>query len=67
MVMTMTENKPAAISSIHTASTARWLATVLATARAEAKAAPPPGAVERIRARVFGEASGRKHTRTLAA
>jgi len=63
----MTENKPAAVTSISTASTARWLVSTLATARLEAKAAPSPEAVERIRAQVFGEGAGRRHTRTLAA
>ena len=64
-VTTMTNDTPAAITSIEDAATARWLARKLAPARALVQAEPSEAALERIRARVFGETP--RKTRTLAA
>lgn len=60
--------KPAAkITDIEDAATAKWLAKTLEPARAEAGARPDVDAVERIRARVFGDALPRKASRSIAA
>jgi hypothetical protein len=64
-VTTMTDETPAAITNIEDASTARWLAKTLAPARARVQAEPSEQALDRIRARVFGEAP--RKARTLAA
>ena len=61
----MTTEAPAPISSIQDASTARWLARALEPARARVLAAPTDDALERIRARIFGERP--RKARTLAA
>jgi hypothetical protein len=61
----MTTEAAAAITSIEDASTARWLARALAPARNRVQAEPSDEAIQRIRARVFGEAP--KKERTLAA
>lgn len=65
----MTTETPAAISHIQDASTARWLARVLAPTRARVLAEPTDEAIERIRARVLGEraAGGGRKVRTIAA
>jgi hypothetical protein len=60
----MTTETAAAITSIEDASTARWLTQTLAPARDRVQAEPSDEALERIRARVFGEAP--KKARTLA-
>jgi hypothetical protein len=64
---TMTEHTPATVSDIEDAATARWLTRTLGPARAAVMRAPTAEAVDRIRARVLGEAAPRKHTRSLAA
>jgi len=61
-----TETKPATVTSIETASTARWLTRALERARADARKAPTEDAVDRIRLRVFGEGA-KKAQRTIAA
>jgi hypothetical protein len=61
----MVTRTPAAITNIEEASTARWLARTLAADRARVLSEPSDAAVERIRARLFGERS--KKERTLAA
>lgn len=61
----MTNETPAAVTSIEDASTARWLSKTLAPARNRVQAEPSEEAIERIRARVFGAAP--KKVRTLAA
>jgi hypothetical protein len=60
-----TETPTAAVSHIQDASTARWLARALEPARARVLAEPGEEAIERIRARIFGDRSHK--TRTLAA
>ena len=45
----------------------RWLAQTLRPARARLQSAPPPEAVERIRARVFGDAKPTRKPRSIAA
>jgi hypothetical protein len=62
---TMSTN--AKISDIEDASTSRWLATTLAPAQRRVKEGPSAEAIDRIRARVFGEAPARKATRSIAA
>ena len=57
----------ATVHSIEAASTARWLANALAPARARAKQAPTENAIDRIRARVFGETGAKKRERSIAA
>jgi hypothetical protein len=49
------------------ASTARWLSEALLPMRERVAAEPSDEAVERIRARVFGETHTRKRARRLAA
>ena len=61
----MTTETPAAITNIQDASTARWLARALESARARVLAEPSDEAIERIRGRIFGERP--RKTRTLAA
>jgi hypothetical protein len=61
----MTTDTPSAIVKIEDASTARLVARALAPARARVLAEPTDAAIERIRARIFGEQ--RRKTRTLAA
>jgi hypothetical protein len=61
----MTTETAAPITSIQDASTARWLARALEPARTRVLAAPSQAAIERIRARVFGEPL--RKARTLAA
>ena len=65
----MTTETPAAITNIQDASTARFVARALAPARDRVLAEPTDEALERIRARIFGEraAVGGRKTRTLAA
>ena len=63
----MTQDKPATIHNIETASTARWLSRALSRARARAKDGPSAEAVDRIRARVFGEQAEKKTQRSIAA
>ncbi|MEX2246235.1 MAG: hypothetical protein WEC75_06070 [Dehalococcoidia bacterium] len=64
----MTE-KPAtaAVTDIEDAATEKWLARTLAQARAHIKTTPSQEAVDRVRARVLGEAAPRKVERTKAA
>jgi hypothetical protein len=61
----MTTEAPASISSIEDAAMARWLTRTLAPTRARVLGEPSEEAIERIRARLFGEAP--KKTRILAA
>ncbi len=61
----MTNETPAAVTSIEDAAIARWLARTLAPARARVQAEPSDEALDRIRARVFGQAP--RKVRTLAA
>jgi hypothetical protein len=63
----MTQDKPATVHSIEAASNARWLSARLAPARARLKEAPTAEAVDRIRARVFGEPAEKKTHRSIAA
>jgi hypothetical protein len=62
-----TKTESATITSIETATTARWLTRTLAPARARTKDAPTAEAVDRIRARVFGEPAAKKTERSIAA
>ncbi len=55
------------VSAIEDGSNSRWLAATLLPARARVHAVPTEEAVERIRARVFGEAATRKKHRKIAA
>jgi hypothetical protein len=64
---TKTADTTATVHSIEAASTARWLASALAPARARAKQAPAADAIDRIRARVFGEPAAKKRERSIAA
>ncbi len=57
-----TTETPAAITSIEDASAARWLASALEPARARGATEPTDEAIERIRARVFGERPRRAGT-----
>jgi len=63
----MTHETPASVHSIETASTSRWLSRALAPARARSNEVPSAEAIDRIRARVFGETSPRKRERSIAA
>lgn len=63
----MTDKTSASITSIETATTARWLSRALAPARYRSKEAPTAEAVDRIRARVFGETATKKADRSIAA
>ena len=65
--MTTKTKEPATITSIESASAARWLRVALAPARARAKQEPTATAVDRIRARVFGEGVQKKTHRSIAA
>jgi hypothetical protein len=64
---TKTATTTATVHSIEAATTARWLASALAPARARAKQAPSEDAVDRIRMRVFGEPAAKKRERSIAA
>ena len=64
---TAAANLPENVTTFEDASNSRWLAVKLAAARASVKAAPTEDAVERIRARVFGEGAARKKQRSIAA
>jgi len=55
------------ISGIEDASTARWLSGALAPAQRRSKDGPTAEAIDRIRARVFGDAAPRKARRSIAA
>jgi hypothetical protein len=55
------------ISDIDDAATVRWLRAKLEPARNHVGAAPTTEAVDRIRARIFGEAAPRRHHRSIAA
>jgi hypothetical protein len=55
------------VTTIEDATAARWLAKTLAPARADVAAGPSAEAVDRIRARVFGEAAPRRAARKIAA
>jgi hypothetical protein len=61
----MTAKTPAAITNIEDAATVRWLAGVLAPVRNRVTTEPSEQAIERMRARIFGEAP--RKSRTLAA
>ena len=66
-MMTMTTQTPDNVSTIEDGSNSRWLAARLAPARARVAVVPTDEAVDRIRARVFGEAAARKKVRKIAA
>ena len=55
------------ISAFDDASAARWLRMKLEPARRKVAGAPTAEAVDRIRARVFGEAVPRRRHRSIAA
>jgi hypothetical protein len=63
----MNLNQPAAITDIEDAATVRWLARTLAQARAAMRHEPTEDAVERMRARIFGETSRKPHRQRAAA
>lgn len=66
--MSMTTKTAAAkVTDIEDAVTAKWLARALEPARARASVRPDAEAVERMRARVFGDALPRKAGRSIAA
>ena len=67
MKANMNTRPPAAITDIEDAATVRWLARTLAAARADARRLPSDEAVDRIRTRVFGDATARKHRQRIAA
>ncbi|HYM14421.1 MAG TPA: hypothetical protein VEZ14_02555 [Dehalococcoidia bacterium] len=51
----MTTQRSATVTDIEDAASARWLAKLLAPARARIQAAPDADAIARIRERVLGE------------
>ena len=55
------------ISDFDDAASARWLRLKLEPARRAVASAPTAEAVDRIRARVFGEAAPRRRHRSIAA
>jgi len=55
------------VTGIEPAATARWLARALEPARRDVRTGPTAEAVDRIRARVFGEALSAKPPRRIAA
>ena len=55
------------ISDIDDAAAVRWLKATLEPARLHVGAAPTAEAVDRIRARIFGESAPRRHHRSIAA
>lgn len=63
----MPDESASNVTTIEDATTARWLSKALAPARAEAASGPSAEAVDRIRARVFGEAAPRRAARKIAA
>lgn len=63
----MTTRTAATVTDIEDAATARWLVRALQPVRARLRQAPDSSAVERIRARVLGEAAARKAARSIAA
>ena len=65
--MDMTTRTAATITDIEDAAAARWLSKKLEPARAQVQATPTDDAVDRIRARVFGDAAARKTSRSIAA
>ncbi len=62
----MKTNKTATVTDIEDVSTVKWLARALEPARARVKAGPMAEAVERMRARVFGEAGAKKRQELAA-
>jgi hypothetical protein len=65
--MTMNTDTPANVTNIDDATAARWLTETLEPARARAKEGPTASAIERIRARIFGDAAAAKKDRSIAA
>jgi hypothetical protein len=63
----MTTRTAARITDIEDAANVRWLAKKLEPARAQVQATPTDEAVDRIRARVFGDSAARKVSRSIAA
>ncbi len=63
----MATRTAAQVTDIQDAATARWLSKQLEPARADVQALPSGEAVDRIRARVFGDAATRKTSRSIAA
>ena len=66
-VTNMTTRTASKITDIEDAANVRWLAKKLEPARAQVQSAPTEEAVNRIRARVFGDAAPRKVSRSIAA
>jgi len=65
--MMMTTRTAATVTDIEDAATARWLDRTLQPARARLQRVPDTSAIERIRARVLGEAAARRAARSIAA
>lgn len=55
------------LSDFEDATTARWLTATLAPAKRRTKEGPTTEAVDRIRARVFGDAAETRTRRSIAA
>ena len=53
--LSMTNKTPANVTPIEDLAASRWLVAALAAARSEVQSEPTGEAVERIRARIFGE------------
>jgi len=66
-VTNMTTSTVAKITDIEDAANVRWLAKMLEPARTRVRATPTDEAVDRIRARVFGDAAPRKVSPSIAA
>ena len=62
-----TTTAPTQINSVEDAETSAWLAQTLEPARARLREAPTADAIDRIRARLFGEPERRKKDRSIAA
>ena len=67
VVREMNTNQPAAITDIEDAATVRWLARALAPARAASHREPTDAAIDRMRARIFGETVRKPHRQRAAA
>ncbi|HZP57095.1 MAG TPA: hypothetical protein VFC53_06020 [Dehalococcoidia bacterium] len=63
----MTNRDDAEIPTIEDAATTRWLAQTLQGARERSREAPSLEAIDRMRARIFGEGARKKERQILAA
>ncbi len=63
----MATKTPENLTNIEEATTARWLAKMLAQARIDVEDVPTAEAVDRIRARVLGAGTEQKAERSIAA